>query len=99
MKPFKLIIINGRRWFQKSAGNTYHSVTVTVKHARWPEVVLHSGIHYGYGDQYLQTAAALLHKAGYFSDDYSEMCKTMRDEKTRGKFHITVADVPREKDL
>lgn len=97
MKKFKLIIIEGRRWFQKSAGNTYHSVTVTVKHARKADLVLKSGQHYGYGEMYLQTAHALLAEAGYFTDDYSAFC-TARME-LREKFYITVHDVAREKDL
>ena len=40
MKKFKLIIIDARRWFDRTYGNTYHSVTVTVKHARKDDLVL-----------------------------------------------------------
>ena len=93
-KPFKLIIIEGRRWFQKTYGNTYHAVTVTVKHARRPDVTLKSGQHYGYGDTYRQTAAELLRD--YFKD-YSDMCTHMRADNS--KFYITVHDVQRERDL
>ena len=46
------VTIHGRRWFQRSYGNTYHTVTVEIdgKH------VYTSPEEYGYGDQYIQTA-------------------------------------------
>ena len=69
MKKFKLIIIDARRWFDKTYGNTYHSVTVTVKHARKDDLVLRCDFAYGYDEQYLQTAHELLHQAGYFGPD------------------------------
>lgn len=102
MKRFKLIIIDARRWFDRPNGNTYHAVTVTVKHARRPDTVLQSGMHYGYGEQYYQTAHALLQKAGYFADtgthrDYSDFLDHMRNN--RSMYHVTVADVNRKKDL
>jgi len=89
MKRFKMIIIDGRRWFQKTYGNTYHSVTVTVDGQTFS-----SGIHYGYGDQYRQTALELLQKHGYFKDlSYSGFCSLCYDEKSRKKFHFTCLDV------
>lgn len=90
------IIIDGRRWFQRSAGNTYHSVTVTVIEEGKPPVTMHSGQHYGYGDSYVQTAAELLAERGYLQDAnsiYSDMINH------RDKYILTVADVSREKDL
>lgn len=96
MKRFKMIIIDGRRWFQKTYGNTYHSVSVTIDGA--PALV--SGQHYGYDDQYLQTAFEMLQRAGYFKElSYSEWCSYRYDEKNRKKFYITVHDVSRERDL
>ena len=44
--------ISGRRWFQRSNGNTYHTVTLFYDDGH----SLKSDKHYGYGDQYLQTA-------------------------------------------
>lgn len=55
MKRFKMIIIDGRRWFQKTYGNTYHAVTVTIDGQSYQ-----SGRHYGYGNQYAQTAFDML---------------------------------------
>lgn len=44
--------IEGRRWFQKSAGNTYHSVRIFANN----EQLAYIPFEYGYGDRYLQTA-------------------------------------------
>lgn len=54
MKKIETLVIRGRRWFQKLYGNTYHTVTVVVNGH-----VLKSNIQYGYGTQYLVTAADL----------------------------------------
>lgn len=97
MKKFRLIIIDARRWFDRVYGNTYHSVTVTVKHARKDDVVLRCGYEYGYGEQYLQTAHELLRQAGYFGPEYSEFSCCVRND--RKKFHVTCTDVPRKKEL
>ena len=51
--------IEGRRWFQRSAGNTYHSARIYVDGE-----VLNTGRHYGYGDQFLETALSLLRERG-----------------------------------
>ena len=97
MKKFKLIIIDARRWFDRTYGNTYHSVTVTVKHARKEDLVLRCDYAYGYGEQYLQTAHELLHQAGYFGPEYWDFCDAMRND--RKKFHVTCVDVQRKKEL
>jgi hypothetical protein len=51
----KHIHVNARRWFQRSAGNTYHTVAVTMPDGR----TLVSGRVYGYGQQYEETAFEL----------------------------------------
>ena len=83
MKKFRLIIIDARRWFDRTYGNTYHSVTVTVKHTRKEDLVLRCDFAYGYDEQYLQTAHELLHPTRY----------------DRKKFHVTCVDVQRKKEL
>ena len=55
MKRIETLKIYGRRWFQKSYGNTYHTTTVIVNGEE-----MKSGITYGYGNHYLQTAADML---------------------------------------
>ena len=97
MKKFRVIIIDARRWFDRTYGNTYHSVTVTVKHARKEDLVLRCGFAYGYDQQYLQTAHELLHKAGYFGPEYREFTDSTWFD--RRKFHVTCVDVQRKKEL
>ena len=50
-KQIKTIEIEVRRWFQKSYGNTFHSVMVCVNNK-----ILENGFQYGYSDQFFQTA-------------------------------------------
>ena len=90
-----MIHIAGRRWFQKSYGNTYHSCTVTVG----DDVLLKSGSTYGYGDMYMQTAYSLLQGAGYFGGvDYHGFMQYVRDNRSSTVF-TTCIDVDRERDL
>ena len=59
-------IITGRRWFQKSYGNTYHTATMEVRDENGNTVYTYkSGERYGYGDQFVVTATEYLFKAGY----------------------------------
>lgn len=48
--------IEGRRWFQRTAGNTYHSVRIFRDGAE----VAYLPFAYGYGEQFLQSAWAWL---------------------------------------
>jgi len=98
-----IIHINGRRWFQKSYGNTYHTVTVNID----GEHVFSSGQEYGYGDQYQQTAwewinanadklgiePLKVHANGGNEAVYQYV------ERTGNKVVNTVSDVSRERDL
>lgn len=58
------IHIEGRRWFQRGPGNTYHSVRI------WKdgEQIAHLPYQYGYGDGYLQTALDWLRANGHIPD-------------------------------
>ena len=60
MKKIESMRIEAKRWFQRSYGNTYHTVKVFVNGE-----ALTSEITYGYGSHYLQTAAELLKENGY----------------------------------
>jgi hypothetical protein len=89
MKEIKTLKIEGKRWFQKSYGNTYHTATVTVNGE-----TLKSEITYGYDNHYLQTAADLLKANGYnVPDDAGEAYAMMV------KYPHTAEDVTRRKDL
>ena len=54
------VTIAGRRWFQRSYGNTYHSVTI---YADGFSFILST--QYGYGDQWEQTARDWLRDVGF----------------------------------
>lgn len=89
MKNIESLKIFGRRWFQKSYGNTYHTTTVIVNGEE-----IKSGIAYGYGNHYLQTAADVLKSAGYnIPENNSEAYAMMT------KYDHEVVDVKRKKDL
>lgn len=89
MKKINELKILGKRWFQKSYGNTYHTVTVIVNGEE-----LKSGIKYGYENAYLQTAADLLRVNGYeLPENNLEAFHMVRE------YPHSVKDVKRKKDL
>ena len=57
-----VITIIGRRWFEKTNGNTYHSVNIYVE----GEMVHRIPFDYGYGSMYRQNAMVWLADNGYF---------------------------------
>lgn len=89
MKRIETLKIYGKRWFQKSYGNTYHTVTVIVNGEE-----MKSGITYGYGNHYLQTAADMLRNAGYDVPDNNGEAYAMMT-----KYDHNAEDVKRKKDL
>lgn len=87
MKKINTMKIEGKRWFQRSYGNTYHTVKVFVNGE-----ALTSEITYGYGSHYLQTAAELLKENGYdIPEDNGKAYAYVID------FPHTVEDVKRKK--
>lgn len=89
MKKIESMRIEAKRWFQRSYGNTYHTVKVFVN-----DEVLKSGITYGYENQYLQTAVELLKDNGYeIPENNSEAFRLV------SRFDHTAEDVKRKKDL
>lgn len=92
------IHITAKRWFQKSAGNTYHSAVITVLDIAGESRTLRTGIHYGYGEGWDQTALALfLAETKLDSDGWGYLTRWAREN---GIPCITsVADVSKERDL
>jgi len=90
-----VIHISGRRWFQRTYGNTYHSVTVYID----GEKVWNSGQHYGYGEQYVQTAMEWLQSKGHIAMAGHYEKPRIYAERTGIKITTEVSDVAREKDL
>jgi hypothetical protein len=95
----KTITVFGRRWFQKSYGNTYNTVSVMVN----GETVVNLDKHYGYGDFYLQRAGQWLDDNGYIKPEHYQhggitpLWQYCRDNNIHFEYHVT--DVSREKDL
>jgi len=98
-KP-RCIHVHGRRWFEQTNGNTYHSVDVWVD----GEHVHRTAFAYGYGSQYRQTADDALDALGYLRDreTYSNGTKEALWSYCQRKGINLVDDyddVPRKKDL
>ena len=89
MKRIETLKIHGKRWLQKSYGNTYHTITVIVNGSE-----MKSGITYGYGNHYLQTAADMLRNAGYEIPENNGEAYAMMT-----KYDHEATDVKRKKDL
>jgi hypothetical protein len=94
LKKIESLHIDGRRWFQRSAGNTYHSVTVFVNGE-----TLRAPYSYGYGDQFLQTAGELLAAAGYDVKTNRPGCLGTRHLREELGGTYSVSDVSRKKDM
>jgi len=89
----KSITILGRRWFQKSAGNTYHTVQVLID----GELKFQSERTYGYGNQYVDTACDWLEQNGYYLNGKEPIWSVC--EQLGIKLHYSCADVDRKRDL
>ncbi len=88
------IHIEGRRWFQRTYGNIYHTVRIYKdgeQIASLPEEL-------GYGDRYLQRAFAWLADNGYPDLKGRSVCATLYLRETLHGTH-SVIDVQRERDL
>jgi len=85
--------VYGRRWWQQSYGNTYHSVRVLLDGVE----VAHCPYAYGYGSAYSQTAVKLLKQAGIVPSDH----RAVGAWGLSDLFDVVenVEDVQRKKDL
>lgn len=93
-KQVKSITIIGRRWFQRTYGNTYCSAEIIVN----GESVGKVGPTYGYGDYYVQAAADKLRELGLISaDNGTPLWSYCRDNGIALSY--SASDVRRERDL
>jgi hypothetical protein len=89
-----LIHIHARRWFNKTYGNTYHTVVITMPDG----TVLKSGEHYGYGDQWQETAKHQIQKHFHVTSQEGDRLNPYLT--TIGYYAIcSVEDVRRKRDL
>jgi hypothetical protein len=91
LKKGDVIVIEGRRWFEKTNGNTYHSVSVSVNN----DFEDSNPFCYGYGNQYEQTAFSLLKKAYELEDNMPFW--HLKDKGIIVRSYVS--DVARKKDL
>jgi len=93
----KSIAIVGRRWFQRTYGNTYHTAEIIVD-----GVTVHkTPREYGYGDQYADTAFSWLKANGIVPEPehaHESHWRHMRDELGIAYTYRAV-DVSRQADL
>ena len=97
-----MLTIIGRRWFEKTNGNTYHSVEVYQDNKR----IVYVPFAYGYGDQYKQTALGALVQLGLYPATEAkhggfECYRQFVFSKAAGGDgnFFSVSDVARKKDL
>lgn len=91
---FKSVFIVGRRWFERTNGNTYHSSEIYVNN----KLVHKIDFCYGYGNQFEYTAFDWLKKNGYISCDSNEAPWRFFQERDIS-YNSSVTDVRRKKDL
>lgn len=94
------ITVIGRRWFQRTYGNTYHTARVLVN----GRTVWTSERCYGYGEQYVQTAEEWIYAAGILPEpprhgngSRAPLWQVCRDLGVT--FEYWAEDVPRQRDL
>lgn len=94
----KVITITARRWFQKTYGNTYHSVEVSLLDGDKWKVLGVNNFEYGYGNHYLHSATTILKEHGLIPEDIYQINHNICE-----KYHLSineiVSDVSRKKDL
>lgn len=100
MTKLNALHIEGRRWFQRTYGNTYHSVRIFAN----GEQVAYLPYQYGYGEQFLQTAWEWLGANGFpeLLEKYPNGCwKNYGTAYLREVLHGTysVIDVDRKSEL
>lgn len=81
------LLVEARLWFDKTYGNTYHSVRIWVD----GEIVGATGKFYGYGDQYRYTAFQWLAMNGY--PDYANSHLWPRFDTVGFDTYFTVSEV------
>ena len=82
--------ISARRWFNRTYGNTYHSVRIYQDGKQ----IACLPYQYGYGEQWLQTAIDWLRANGYPDAEYGTLYLR---EVLGGTYDV--CDVQRKKDL
>lgn len=91
----KKVHVVGRRWFQKTYGNTYHSVEIYVNNSFVHKIEF----TYGYGEQYEWNAFAWLTSNGYAKPCDKGNSPWRYFSENGIEYDKTVYDVKRKRDL
>lgn len=93
------LVIVGRRWFDRVNGNTYHTAEIIVN----GQSVHRTGRAYGYGEQYVESAAVWLEQEGYIKREqhangsHEPLWRYCADRKIA--FTYFAVDLPKKGDL
>ena len=71
--------ITACRWFDKTHGNTYHSVR--IERVKDGFIICSDSMVYGYGDQYVKTAYILLVNCRWIPKEYRPNSEQWRYER------------------
>ena len=98
-KPMSIVVF-GRRWFQKSCGNTYHTAEIYVN----GDFVCKSNPQYGYESAYMTTALEELTERNRIQPnrgEYGQFSESLRGYCNREGIQLvySVADVGLEREL
>ena len=89
------ITIIGRRWLQRTYGNTYFTAVGIVN----GRTVVHLPMEYGYGDHYADRTWEELIKLGFIPDMEPHEFKREYCERKGIAYTYSATDVARERDL
>lgn len=101
-KQFTSIVIVGRRWFQRTYGNTYNTVQITIDGTEAGRQEFELPMEYGYGDYYYQRAVEWLVANGWLNcnkNSHGGLDIPNYSERQALGIVNQVMDVPRKKDL
>ena len=96
-KEIFAIIINGKKWFDKVNGNTYHSSDIKVIYNDKSVKEFYNQFQYGYGDHYIYTSFALLEKENILNLNGKIYCRYCQDNNI--VLSYSCAENCRKKDL
>jgi hypothetical protein len=96
LKNKDVVVVLARRWFEKTNGNTYHSVKVSVN----GDIIGVNNFKYGYDDQWEVTAREIIQTKYNLPNEEAGIYYSLYRLKTAGvKYQYDVMDVTTKKAL
>jgi len=96
-RKMRTLVLIGRRWFNRTFGNTYHSVEIIVDGKQIHKI----DYAYGYGSQWEYNACVWLTDNKYLPGRETKVGESLwcYCERMGIEYVITCTDVPRKKNL